>query len=281
MNHNYTKLHNPSSNDIMIRDWRKALRTPPTYRIGNRTFRFHVHIALMALCFGALLLMFYYLKPTSSPLNKYDNAWFRRNQMALTTSGYNYTYPLSTPITSNGMQTYRIAIIADLDKASKHPQEKNKWRSYYKKGYLSFTSSKESVVVSFDKENAIEIDGGFALNGRGMELSELVTFNGRILTFDDRTGLVYELLGDRVIPWIVLMDGDGRASKGFKSEWATVKDEILYVGSMGKEWTTAAGEFGSYDPMYVKAVTMTGEVSYYCRLKESTTNTHRYIIYGV
>lgn len=29
---------------------------------------------------------------------------------------------------------------------------------------------------------------------------------------------------------------------------------------MGKEWTTSAGDFESFDPMYVKAVTMTGEV---------------------
>jgi len=27
---------------------------------------------------------------------------------------------------------------------------------------------------------------------------------------------------------------------GFKTEWATVKDDLLYVGSTGKEWT--AGE---------------------------------------
>lgn len=30
------------------------------------------------------------------------------------------------------------------------------------------------------------------------------------------------------------MDGNGRTSKGFKIEWMTVKDGILYVGSMGK-----------------------------------------------
>lgn len=47
---------------------------------------------------------------------------------------------------------------------------------------------------------------------------------------------------------------------GFKSEWATVKDDTLYVGSMGKEWTTAAGEFESHSPMYVKAISPSGEV---------------------
>lgn len=47
---------------------------------------------------------------------------------------------------------------------------------------------------------------------------------------------------------------------GFKAEWATVKDQTLYVGSMGKEWTTSAGEFESHSPMYVKAISPSGEV---------------------
>lgn len=63
-----------------------------------------------------------------------------------------------------------------------------------------------------------------------------------------------------MVPWIVLVDGNGNVEKGFKSEWATVKDDILYIGSMGKEWTTASGEFQTYDPMWVKAVNMKGEV---------------------
>ncbi|XP_026679656.1 soluble calcium-activated nucleotidase 1 [Diaphorina citri] len=49
-------------------------------------------------------------------------------------------------------------------------------------------------------------------------------------------------------------------SSGFKSEWATVKDETLYIGGMGKEWTSTTGEFLSYDPMWVKAVSNTGQV---------------------
>lgn len=51
-----------------------------------------------------------------------------------------------------------------------------------------------------------------------------------------------------------------RLTKGFKSEWATVKDQTLYVGSMGKEWTTEDGMFQNYNPMFVKAVTTKGEV---------------------
>lgn len=252
----------------MIRDWRNALKTPPTYhRIGNRTFRFNYHFVFLILCVITLIIFIYGLRSATSPAS--TNSIIKNNDSTrsvsnMVTSTYNYTYPLSAPTISNGMQTYRIALIADLDKKSKDDKRKYSWRSYFKKGYLSYSETKNSVAVSFDTDSAggvTEYDSGYSLNGRGMELSELVTFNGRLLTFDDRTGIVYEISGDKLIPWVLLMDGDGKSSKGFKSEWATVKDEVLYVGSMGKEWTSSSGEFESYDPMYVKAVTTTGEVN--------------------
>lgn len=273
MNHNYSRLPS-TTNDIMVRDWRKALRTRPTYRIGNRTVRFQWPLVLLIGFVVVVLVVLAYINTPSSNSSttystngRYDSTWYRRGNYGSPT--YNYTYPLTAPIISNGMHTYRISIIADLDKASKHPEKKNTWRSFYKKGYLSYTAATSSIVVSFDKEQAIEMDSGYSLKGRGMELSELVTFNGRILTFDDRTGMVYEIVGDKVVPWIILMDGDGRSAKGFKSEWASVKDEVLFVGSMGKEWTTANGDFESYDPMYVKAVSVNGEV-------KATTPQHTY-----
>lgn len=253
-----------TDSSTMIRDWRKQLRTPPTYRLGNRTIRINYHIALLCICFGSLIFIFFTFKPASQSTYSNKRFWYSQYEQPVTktTSDYNYTYPLTSPIISNGIQTYRIGLIADMDKLSMDPNKKNLWRSYLKKGFLSYSPSKNSVVVTFsDEDKTLEINSGYALNGRGMELSELVTFNGRILTFDDRTGLVFQLQDDKVIPWVLLMDGAGKTGKGFKSEWATVKDEVLFVGSMGKEWTTSAGDFQSYDPMYVKAVTMSGEVS--------------------
>lgn len=62
---------------------------------------------------------------------------------------------------------------------------------------------------------------------------------------------------------------------GFKSEWATVKDEHLYVGSMGKEWTTPSGEFEHNNPLWIKIVSPRGEIhslnwiSNYKRLRQA------------
>lgn len=247
-----------------MRDWRRQLRTPPTYRIGNRQFRIHLHVALLCLCFGTLILVFLFFKhdSQSSYSNKRGNKWYMKYEATTKKqSEYNYTYPLTSAVISNGVHTYRIGMIADLDKESRDPKKPNQWRSYLKMGVLKYNPAQNSVDVTFDDhENPTEIKGGYSLKGRGMELSELVTFNGRMLTIDDRTGLVFHLKDNKALPWVLLMDGPGNTGKGFKSEWATVKDEVLYIGSMGKEWTTSAGDFESFDPMYVKAVTMTGEV---------------------
>lgn len=170
---------------------------------------------------------------------------------------YNSTYPLTQPKFARGIQTYRIGMVADLDTASKSGHS---WRSYLKKGHLSFVESKKEVKIVWDDGEPQALESSFSLKDRGMELSELVTFDGRLLSFDDRTGLVYSFEGDKLVPWVILLDGNGHSSKGFKSEWATVKNQMLYVGSMGKEWTTSHGEFENENPMFVKIISPGGEV---------------------
>lgn len=53
--------------------------------------------------------------------------------------------------------------------------------------------------------------------------------------------IVYEILGNKLIPWVKLNDGPGNVPKGFKGEWMTLKDQRVYVGGIGKEWTTQTG----------------------------------------
>lgn len=49
---------------------------------------------------------------------------------------------------------------------------------------------------------------------------------------------------------------------GFKAEWLAVKDEHLYVGGLGKEWTTTEGEFVNNNPEWVKVVGFRGDVQH-------------------
>lgn len=196
---------------VATRDWRKALRSQPAYRIVNKTIRGQQHFITIVGIAGILLLIWLYLSPRGDRMYKADMSSFvvpQRNP------NYNYTYPLSRPIIRNNLFTFRIGIIADLDTNSLKTNAKNTWYSYLKTGYLTYDPRKRQVIIKWDNNEPTELTSSYALKGRGFELSELVVFNGKLLTFDDRTGLVYEIVDYKhVIPWLLLMDGDGRYVK--------------------------------------------------------------------
>lgn len=175
---------------------------------------------------------------------------------------YNSTYPLSSPrIEADGQISYRIAIIADLDTNSKAPD--GTWFSHYRKGWLTLNKERNKVSVQWDKTEVI-LSSDLSHKGRGMELSELVVFNGKLYTCDDRTGVVYEITTDnKVIPFMLLSDGDGKQTKGFKCEWMTVKDQHLWVGGLGKEWTTTKGVVQNLYPQWVKSIGPNGGVEHH------------------
>ena len=182
-----------------------------------------------------------------------------RQMMLWEDYGYNSTYPLTKPLrTSQGIR-YRIGIVADPDERSKVDGVSNTWQSYFKVGYLILSHDRNRVHVSWDKTE-IELKTHLAEGGRGAELSELVVFNGKLLTVDDRSGIVYEIIDNTLVPWVVLPDGDGRTPKGFKAEWMTVKDKVLYVGGLGKVWTTTTGEVVNDNPQHIKIISPVGHV---------------------
>lgn len=174
---------------------------------------------------------------------------------------YNDTYPLTPPHRTPDGLCYQIAIIADLDTDSRSTKD-NTWFSYLKKGQLTLFHSGDRVVVEWDKEDTV-LETHLAEKGRGMELSELIVFNGKLYSVDDRTGVVYRLEGSKAIPWVILTDGDGTVDKGFKAEWLAVKDELLYVGGLGKEWTTTTGKVLNENPEWVKVVGPRGDVQHH------------------
>lgn len=253
-----------SDNESMImslRDWRQALRTPPSYRIGNSSLRIHAkHITLILLIIATVLfILFYSIGPASQRERRFENDYTYSPRVEIQSVQYNSTYPLTRPIRTPTGISYRIAVISDLDTDS---QDKgNSWVAYLLKGYLNWNPSLNVVTVIWDGAKT-ELKSSFSQGGRGMELSELIVFNGKLYTVDDRTGIIYEIVDNRVVPWVVLTDGDGTASKGFKAEWATIKDKKLYIGSLGKEWTNSKGEIINFDPQWIKIITQRGEVTH-------------------
>jgi soluble calcium-activated nucleotidase 1 len=131
---------------------------------------------------------------------------------------YDSTYPLSRPEINvkDKTHTYKILAIADLDTNSKVSGSESKYISYLLHGRLTVADDLNSASVEFDSQPT-ELNSEYAYGGRGMELSELVVFNGKLYSCDDRTGIVYEILPDKkmALPWVVLIDGNGRnTSKG-------------------------------------------------------------------
>lgn len=111
--------------------------------------------------------------------------------------------------------------------------------------------------------------------GRGAELSELVLFKNKLYTFDDRTGIMFELQNyhssnptslkgkaPTLVPRGLFMEGDGSTDKGMKVEWATVKDGLMWVGSFGKEYTANDGSVLNINNLWVKVMSERGVIQH-------------------
>lgn len=130
----------------------------------------------------------------------------------------NNKYPLTEPILNpDGSIKYRIAIVSDLDRASISSTESYTWISYFKRGYLTYNPQNKNVSIEWDSVIQKDtITSHYSMNGRGLELSELVTYNGQLITVDDKTGLVYIINGNHLIlwPWVLVVGGNGRQTTG-------------------------------------------------------------------
>jgi Apyrase len=200
-------------------EWMRAVTSPTPYRVGNsltiNTYRLaQCAIAMLLLLTAAVLLIpVFFFSPSNvniATTERYKHA-----------PPYNNTYPLSPVVKSTPHETtYHIAIVSDLDTKSKTDQ--HTWISYLKFGKLTVSKDFRSVRIEWDDEVVLKSD--ISQKGRGMELSELVAFNGKLYTCDDRSGIVFEITRDwKVLPFVVLNDGDGKQSKGDLKSVAVMK----------------------------------------------------------
>lgn len=118
-------------------DWRSALRTPPTYRIGTGRITFQMRFVWVFI--GVLVIFFLFYNRESkidqTPYTSINSINGANTNKPSNGFYYNSTYPLTKPITSEHLITYRIGVISDLDKDSKcGGDRKNCWKSFYKKG---------------------------------------------------------------------------------------------------------------------------------------------------
>ncbi|XP_029513635.1 soluble calcium-activated nucleotidase 1 isoform X2 [Oncorhynchus nerka] len=258
----YTQLeqNDPSMNPLRISVGGLPMLASMTNTPDPR-FRLNLRAIVALVLAIALVLLYMHLNPGSYSEVPSSRNW-KSGHTGLAVDEvadrYNDTYPLSTPERTPQGTRYRIGVIADLDTDSRS-DKKLTWFSYMRRGHLLVSESGTKVAVEWDAERVL-LESHLAEKGRGMELSELVVFNGKLYSVDDRTGVVYHIDGSKAVPWVILPDGDGSVSKGFKAEWLAVKDEHLYVGGLGKEWTTTTGEVVNNNPEWVKVVGHRGDV---------------------
>jgi len=105
-----------------------------------------------------------------------------------------------------------------------------------------------------------------------MELSELLKYDGRLFTCDDRSGILFEVVGfdprqpggpaPVAYPRHIMMEGSGDTDKGFKCEWMAQKDGLMLVGSFGKEYTDSEGKVVNRNNLWVKVFTPDGRLTH-------------------
>jgi len=150
-------------------------------------------------------------------------------------------------------------IVSDMDKKSRKGQDCKEWMGILKAGRLKRDDTGRYTVEWLKEYN---ITSAYNEACRGMELSELVYFDEKLLACDDRTGIIFELELDdmKVVPRYILTLGDGNYEKGFKCEWMTVVNDKLYVGSIGKEWSQS--ESNEYEYQWIKIINREGHIEH-------------------
>ena len=192
------------SSPSTVHDWMQAIRRPTAYRVGNAKLHIKLRTVAYFMLFtvACLILILNILPQNDTIRGKCDCS-----------SPYDNTYPLSKPYLTNDGLTYKIAMISDLDTNSKSHKKDNTWLSYLKTGNLTLSDDHSKVTINLDSE-PITLTSSLSQGGRGMELSELVVFNGNLYSFDDRTGIIYFIKNKAVYPWVLLVDGNGTSHKG-------------------------------------------------------------------
>jgi soluble calcium-activated nucleotidase 1 len=230
-----------------------------------RTHRSQVVTGLLA---GLILLVLLQVTSPSSPQS--SSSWLRGNGAKNNpTWGGAVRAGYFQPVRS--ATEFSFGVITDLDVLSRVASEKKPtFRSVLLPGTLRKSGSSNdnvryTVVLHEDQTRTLLTQHNEA--GRGAEFSELVLYQNRLLTMDDRTGDVFEILNkpasptvkeSLAVPRFVITEGNGETDKGMKWEWSTVKDGLLYLGSMGKEYTREDGSIVNRNNLWIATLDSQG-----------------------
>jgi soluble calcium-activated nucleotidase 1 len=165
---------------------------------------------------------------------------------------------------------FKLAMIADQDDASKVDSGEHGETQYWlsKLAFSTLKFSGGAYTLAMGDEATLKTTRGDK-SGRGAEYSALELFDGKLLTMDDRTGNVDEIVAapegsaekyamqplvNSEGKSVALYLGDGTAAKGLKCEWSTIKDGKLVIGSTGKPRTDDDAVVIHHGEMWTKTI---------------------------
>ncbi|KAK9508794.1 hypothetical protein O3M35_006264 [Rhynocoris fuscipes] len=206
---------------MALKDWRKAIRTPPSYRVGKTTLKMQAQCVIFIAVLSVVVLFIIYRSSDNGESKKIHGYGVHNLDLSNSEyqtfgedrSVYNSTYPITKPLHTHDGIMFKIGAVSDMDQSSLSKLESNTWMSQYLKGTLIWNSSTQTITVTWDPAGVKTLKTKYSYSGRGMELSELVTFDGKLLSVDDRSGIVYIIEDEKVYPWVILLDGPGKVNK--------------------------------------------------------------------
>lgn len=152
-----------------------------------------------------------------------------------------------------------VLFVTDKDHLSRHPST-FEWAA----GITVATLRLDPVAFTFSLQfnQTLSISSQVAYANRSMELSAMEFFRGHLMAFCDRSGIQFYLDLFRRQGYVKTMirNGDGLQVTPFKTEWATIKDDHLFVGGTGKEWTTAENVVLNEHMKWVKQIDQDGRI---------------------
>ncbi|CAL2049757.1 unnamed protein product [Caenorhabditis brenneri] len=149
-----------------------------------------------------------------------------------------------------------LSIITDMDSKSKSTDN---WYSTIQYGALALSQNRTTAFIHWMEK--LNITSNFNFNQKSMEMSDLKIYRNRLLSVDDKIGVVYWLRNGTAIPWVITSTGDGTKSTPFKGEWMTIRNNDLYLGSSGHEVVTGNGEYINDDEMYIRVISGNGALA--------------------
>nr|BAN41536.1 apyrase precursor, putative [Entamoeba invadens] len=165
-----------------------------------------------------------------------------------TMKGYN-TYSLSST-------KFQVIFVSDNDKYNKGLDTYGVSKVGF--GHIEFKDGQWTFTPNDAKK--FEVKALYQYNKRGTEFSEIISYNGELYVFDDKTGIGHKLdtVNKKVYPRLIMADGMGNLVTGFKHEWATIKGDQLYLGSQGLDSINQDGTYGRTNKYSVQIVNTNG-----------------------